>query len=76
MAREVRRCPNTHRRTAIGLGGGFLFSFGPMLVVGALNCVGAVARPLTLNGLMFAVPVFAGPLIAIPFFISAPFSYR
>ncbi len=71
MAREVRPCPNTRRRTAIGPGGGFLLSFGPMLVVGALICVGVVQWPPTFNGLMLAVPVFVGLPIAIPFFLSA-----
>jgi len=71
MAREVRPCPNTRRRAAIGLGGGFLFSFGPMLVVGALACGGAVQWPPTSRGLLLALPVFVGLLIAIPFFLSA-----
>ena len=71
MAREVRLCPNTRRRTAIGVGGGCLFALGPILLVGALIVFGAVAWPPALKGLVLAVSGVAGWVLAIPFFVIA-----
>jgi hypothetical protein len=71
VSREVRPYPNALRRIAIGFGGGFLFAFGPMLIIGVLALLGAVEWPPKENNLLLVVPVLVGWAIAIPFFLSA-----
>jgi hypothetical protein len=71
MAREVRMSPNALRRIAIGFGGGFLFSFGPLLILGVLIVAGMVEWPPQRNNLALALLAFGGLPIGIAFFISA-----
>lgn len=64
-------CPNALRRIAIGFGGGLFFSFAPLLVLGVLITLGTVEWPPQSDSLMLVLPILAGWLIAMPFFVSA-----